>query len=85
MNNHLGEKKSLKWHIASLLAKTHDITTKPTNHYHDLHKLGSSTMGRVFTHGESIPYAEKTSEGPSLPIYPQWDVQLGYIAEMQDN
>ncbi len=29
--------------------------------------------------GEGIPHAEKTSKCPNPPIYPQWDVQPGYI------
>jgi hypothetical protein len=35
--------------------------------------------------GEGIPHAEKTSKCPSLPIYPQWDAQPGYIIVVQNN
>jgi hypothetical protein len=35
--------------------------------------------------GEGNPHAKERLECPSLPIYPQWDAQLGYIVVVQDN
>jgi len=35
--------------------------------------------------GEGIPHAKETSKCLNPPMYPQWDVQLGYIVVVQNN